>query len=445
MRQPLSAKEFLEQESLLKLKNYGLFDEVSYVRIFLGHQIVFVPISGVLVFYRSSGNYAANPFMKQVMDSLHYNRIEIIAYDRGYLGNDKNSYISILQKAGFPYIRKVVLAPEFGFNRCNVMFMKKMTETYNPDGKKYGMISDHMSIFAKLKHLDFVLYQAPGVNPKRYYFSKKQKQPVKVFQDFINEHLYNGTEKKTQAYHFGFVYVGYFLFNFVIYLNQYAKKHNLKKIYFLKNGEMACAWYRQCFPNHKTEILQIDEETKENEELTELLVKKCRGPGILLADLSKSGSLGTKVQKLSGEPMHIADASTMFSQTAIQKYGKEINLFLKIIGFHLYTVDEYQGGFPVWKEQQAELSIHKVLREMAEGAMDFCSSFERHLGTDTELSGLYGKRQSDFMGDMIHYAFDEKLNTKLHKSLLQNITGSRAAKKGFWLLKGLYKKMKGGK
>ncbi|MBS7007253.1 hypothetical protein [Anaerostipes sp.] len=444
MNQSLSAIEFLEQEKLLKIKNYGSYDEVSCVRIFLGHQIVFVSLKSVLVFYQPSGCFVPNPFMKQIMDCLHYNQIEIIAYDRGDLCAGRDEYLSILKKAGYPYITNIVLASEFSRKRCDYTFMKKMTRSYNPCGKRYGMISDQMNLYAKLKHLDFVLYQSPEVNPGRYYFSKKQKPPARAFQSFINEYMYNGTEKMTEAYHFGFVYVGFFIYCFVLFLNHYAKKHNLKTICFLKNAETACAWYRRCFPEQKAEILQADEETRENEEFTEFLKKKCQGPGILLADFSEGGRLGRKIQRLSGEPMHIAAAESMFTESAVHRYGKDINLFLDILGFHLYTIEEYRGSFPVWKEQKADLSTHKVLREIAEGSMDFCTGFEQYIGADTELKKSYGKGRSDFMGEMIRYAFDEKLNQKLHKNMIQNITGSKAMKKGFRLMKRIYKKIRKG-
>ena len=74
---------------LWETKNYGRYDEVDFVRTFLGRDQVYVPVKNVLVFETSEGFYRTNPFMKQTMDSLHYNGIEIIAFDMGSYGKEE--------------------------------------------------------------------------------------------------------------------------------------------------------------------------------------------------------------------------------------------------------------------------------------------------------------------------------------------------------------------
>ena len=80
--------EWLPEAQLWKTKNYGRYDEVDYIRTFLGRDQAYIPVKNVLIFETAKGHYRANPFMKQIVDSLHYNQIEIIAFDQGGLGGE---------------------------------------------------------------------------------------------------------------------------------------------------------------------------------------------------------------------------------------------------------------------------------------------------------------------------------------------------------------------
>lgn len=79
--------EWADAQNLWEIRGYGKHDAVNYVRTFLGHDQVYVPMKEVLIFETIPDVYRANPFMKQAMDAIHYNHIEIIAYDDGKKGS----------------------------------------------------------------------------------------------------------------------------------------------------------------------------------------------------------------------------------------------------------------------------------------------------------------------------------------------------------------------
>ena len=100
--------EWQPEAKLWETKNYGRYDEVDYIRTFLGRDQAYIPVKDVLIFETAKGHYRANPFMKQAADSLHYNQIEIIAFDRGELGGE-DDYRNILSQCGYPYIEKIAI------------------------------------------------------------------------------------------------------------------------------------------------------------------------------------------------------------------------------------------------------------------------------------------------------------------------------------------------
>ena len=101
------AMEWIKGQDLWETKAYGKYDAINYVRTFLGDEVVYVTAKDVLFFETFPGCYRCNPFIKKAMDSIHYNQIEIIAYDDGTLG-DVEKYLQILRKCGYFYIKNTI-------------------------------------------------------------------------------------------------------------------------------------------------------------------------------------------------------------------------------------------------------------------------------------------------------------------------------------------------
>lgn len=115
--------EWQPEAKLWETKNYGRYDEVDYIRIFLGRDQAYIPVKDVLIFETAKGHYRANPFMKQAADSLHYNQIEIIAFDQGGYGRE-GDYKKILQQCGYPYIENCS-SGGFWKKKCGFGFLRR--------------------------------------------------------------------------------------------------------------------------------------------------------------------------------------------------------------------------------------------------------------------------------------------------------------------------------
>lgn len=61
--------------------------------------------------------------MKQAADSLHYNQIEIIAFDQGGYGRE-GDYKKILRQCGYPYIENCS-SGGFWKKKCGFGFLRR--------------------------------------------------------------------------------------------------------------------------------------------------------------------------------------------------------------------------------------------------------------------------------------------------------------------------------
>lgn len=258
--------EWIKGQDLWETKAYGKYDAVSYVRTFLGDDQVYVAAKDVLFFETFPGCYRCNPFIKQAMDSIYYNQIEIIAYDDGTLG-DFDEYLHILRKCGYFYIKKIILAPQFGLKHTNYRFYSKMIGKENKHGKKYGMISKHVNLFAKKQKADHLLYVTPDQHPQRYFYGKHLKMEERMFQNFVNESLFQGSVKETKGYYFGYAFEGIFLDAYCRFVKYWKEENNIQILYFSYNAASLAQAYSTLYQEDRTEILYADENTKRNRNL----------------------------------------------------------------------------------------------------------------------------------------------------------------------------------
>lgn len=437
----LEATKQMPKQNLLNIRKYGKHDAVNYVRTFLGHELVFIPISQVLIFSAIPNLYRTNPFIKQAMDSIHYNQIEIIAYDDGTLGNTKEEYYKILNQCGYSYIRVVVLATEFHKKKCSYRFFKKMISTYNKENRKYGIISHRMNIYAKLKHLDFLLYTSPYVYPRRYYFGKKLKPEEKLMEAFVNEELFCGSIHETKGYHFGFVFQGIFIYNFIRFIKEHKEKQKVSTVYFTENSNLVCEAYLQIYPGDDVQMLYVGNRTERNESLRQYLEKNLRKKASILIDFSIQEEFKTYIHQKVSQHIEILSLKEYFSKEILLKYGDDIHQMVELSKESCFYVKQYKEEFPVWEE---DISIEDmcIMQEKQRGVTDFAKRFDEVAKSCPQLYFCYGSSGALFSAKVIHYAFDDRENSRKHMEPMQRITKSKLAKTAFNLVRRFYKIVK---
>lgn len=434
------AIEWIKGQDLWKTKTYGKYDAVSYVRTFLGDEQVYVAARDVLFFETFPGCYRCNPFMKQAMDSIYYNQIEVIAYDDGTLG-DINEYLHILRKCGYFYIKKIILATDFGMKHMNYSFYSKMVQD-NSKEKKYGIISKHVNLFAKKQRVDHMMYVTPGEYPGRYFYGKHLKMEERMFQNFVNESLFQGVVKESKGYYFGYAFEGILLDAYCRFIKRWKEEHKIHNLYFLYNASALFEAYTTLYKEDRTEILYADEKTKRNEKLIIYLNQNIwKNSGVV--DFSIEENFTRYIKENVQRPVKGLSLCDFFEKKDWKKYEDQIQKAIYMIKDPGFVVKEYDQGLAVWDEDEFDMQEIRNFQEIQRGAIDFVNKFHECSEKSVYRKNEYEIFGHNFIANVVEYAFDEKRRVKIHKTLEQKIVQSVKVRKIIQKLKKLKKILKG--
>lgn len=435
------AMEWIKGQDLWKTKAYGKYDTINYVRTFLGDDQVYVAAKDVLFFETFPGCYRCNPFIKQAMDSIYYNQIEIIAYDDGTLG-DTEEYLHILRKCGYFYIKKVVLATQFGMKHMNYLFYSKMLREYNPKRKKYGMISSHVNFFAKKQKADHQFYVSPNEYPGRYFYGKHLKMEEKMFQNFVNESLFQGSVKESKGYHFGYAFEGIFLDAYCRFIKRWKEKNNVHILYFTYNASSLAQAYSALYQEDRTEILYADEKTKRDRKLI-IYLNHDIWKNSAVIDFSIEENFTKYIRENVERRVKTLNLCDFFKKKDIKKCETQIQKAIDMIKDPGFTVSEYDQGLAVWNEDKFHMQEIRNFQEIQKGALEFVNKFHECSEKSVYRKNEYEIFDHSFIADVLEYAFDVKRRSKVHKTLEQKIVQSSKIRKVVQKLKKLKNIRKG--
>lgn len=431
------AMEWIKGQDLWETKAYGKYDAINYVRTFLGDEVVYVTAKDVLFFETFPGCYRCNPFIKKAMDSIHYNQIEIIAYDDGTLG-DVEKYLQILRKCGYFYIKKVVLATQFGMKHTNYLFYSKLIQKEHEQGKKYGMISQHVNLFAKKQKVNHMLYVTPDQYPGRYFYGKHLKAEEKMFQNFVNESLFQGTVKESKGYYFGYAFEGIFLDAYCRFIKQWKEENNIHILYFPYNASALAQTYTVLYEEDRTEILYADENTKRNKNMIFYLNYNIWKNSAVI-DLSIEENFTKYIRENVDRTVKTLNLCDFFKKKELKKYEISIQKTIALIKDPGFTVSEYEQGLAVWNEDEFHMQEVRNFQEIQKGALEFVNKFHQCSEKSVYRKNQYEIFEHHFIADVMEYAFDEKKRLKMHKSLEQRIIHSVKIRKIIQKLKNIRK------
>ena len=431
--------EWQPEAKLWETKNYGRYDEVDYIRIFLGRDQAYIPVKDVLIFETAKGHYRANSFMKQAADSLHYNQIEIIAFDQGGYGRE-GDYKKILRQCGYPYIEKIALPAAFGKKKCGFGFFKEMTASFGK-GKKYGIISNKAELFAVAKHVDFLLYTSPSQYPGRYYLGKKSGEEEQFFENFINEQLLNGTVKESRGYHFGYAFEGILIYAFCSFLKKRIEAEGTGRIYFTAPSSTVFQAYAALHPEEEMETLYVWKRTRRDKELKSYLEKRVEDKAVIV-DFSLDPEWKDELEALCRRGCRVLTLCDLFGQDNIRKYGKTVKKAVGMAKENNFSVTYYKNGLPVW--EQEEVSIRKLRngQEIQRGIMEFVMQFEEYRRQENLPEFDCGAKDMQLIEKVLKYAFNEEERKRRHMEPFQALIQSRTAKWGVRLLKSMYRRIR---
>lgn len=191
----------------------------------------------------------ANPFMKQVWDELIERGQHIVITSDMYL--PKECIENILQKNGYTGFAKLYLSNEYQKSKADGKLYKELLADY-PD-KRIIHIGDnvHSDVeMAKKAGLATMHYQNINKNMLLYRPYDMSALIGSAYRGIVSTYLYNGLNKYSMEYEYGFIYGGLFVLGYCNFIHDYVTKNDIDKILFLsRDGDILMQVYRELYPD----------------------------------------------------------------------------------------------------------------------------------------------------------------------------------------------------
>lgn len=222
----------------------------------------------------------ANPFMLEVWNRLFALGKKLIIVSDMYL--PKDTIENILLKAGFVGYEKLYLSNEYAKNKAGGRIYREVIKDYfdvdtdssvksgkniskmtnvnrNPNGFSIVHVGDNVHSDCNMARgygLDVFPYQNINKNMLLYRPYDMSYMVGSAYRGIISSYLYNGLNKYSLDYEFGFIYGGLFALGYCNFIHEYCEKNNVDKILFLsRDGDILKQTYDYLYPDNKTEYV----------------------------------------------------------------------------------------------------------------------------------------------------------------------------------------------
>ncbi len=197
----------------------------------------------------------ANPFMLEVWNRLLKQGKKIVVTSDMYL--PKECIESILHKNGFAGYEKLYLSNEYQLSKADGTLFAEITEDY--PGKSIIHIGDNPHSdydMAKKSGVEALLY--PNVNKNTLLYRAHDMSAIigSAYRGVVSTYLYNGLNKYTQEYEYGFIYGGLFVLGYCHFIHDYVVKNKIDKVLFLsRDGDILKQAYTYLYHEDETEYV----------------------------------------------------------------------------------------------------------------------------------------------------------------------------------------------
>lgn len=185
----------------------------------------------------------ANPFMKQVYDSLLKLNKKIIAVSDMYL--KKDFLRKILDSNGYMEISEIYVSCEHGKSKQDGELYSCVLNKENT-GKAAAQNIIHVgdNIISDIKMANKMGIKSihyPNINNVGHIYRPYDMSYItgSAYRGLVNSHILNGSKIYTPEYEYGFIYGGLFVLGYCHFIHDYVIKNNIDKILFLsRDGDI---------------------------------------------------------------------------------------------------------------------------------------------------------------------------------------------------------------
>lgn len=194
----------------------------------------------------------ANPYMLQVWKRLQELEKRMIIVSDMYL--PRSCIERILQKAGYTGAERIYISNEYGENKAGGDLFHRVIRDFS--GARIVHIGDNPHSdqkMAKASGLDILPYQNVNKNVLLYRPMDMSSMIGGAYRGLVSNHLYNGSEKFSIDYEYGYVYGGLFVVGYCHFIHEYYEQHYLDRLLFLaRDGDILNRVYQKLYPDDRT-------------------------------------------------------------------------------------------------------------------------------------------------------------------------------------------------
>lgn len=201
----------------------------------------------------------ANPYMLEVWNTLKAAGKKLIIVSDMYL--PEKTIKGILEKNGFTGAERIYISNEYGINKYEGRLYKKVKEDISKDapGAKLVHVGDNPRSdlkMAKSAGIDAILY--PNVNRMQLSYRPYDMSSIvgSAYRGIVNSHIYNGLEKYSMEYEYGYIYGGLFVLGYCKFIHDYFINEKSDKLLFLsRDGDILKKIYDYLYHEDPTEYV----------------------------------------------------------------------------------------------------------------------------------------------------------------------------------------------
>lgn len=194
----------------------------------------------------------ANPYMKKLWDVLIANGKTIVIVSDMYLPKDVLE--RILKSNGFTGYDRLYLSNEYGKSKADGTLFKCVRADF--PGKRLIHIGDNpVSDGEKARKSNFEARLYPGIFKHIYDFRPFDMSAIvgSAYRAIVSAALYNGLNRFSMDYEYGYVYGGLFVLGYCSFIRKYSEKHGIDKILFLsRDGDTLKQAYDYLYPDNNS-------------------------------------------------------------------------------------------------------------------------------------------------------------------------------------------------
>lgn len=194
----------------------------------------------------------ANPYMLQVWKRLQELEKRVIIVSDMYL--PRACIEKILQNAGYTGAERIYISNEYGENKAGGALFRRVLRDFS--GNRIVHIGDNPHSDHKMAQkcgLAIMPYQNVNKNVLLYRPMDMSSMIGGAYRGLVSNHLYNGTEKFSMEYEYGYVYGGLFVVGYCHFVHAYYEQHHLDQVLFLaRDGDILNRVYQKLYPDDRT-------------------------------------------------------------------------------------------------------------------------------------------------------------------------------------------------